>query len=173
MQEGGYNESRPKGEDAMEPKAVEVLERLERLERQNKQLKSAAALFMILTSSLALMGASGHKGRTVEARQIVLKDDEGNTRAVLGMRSAGPGLTLYDANGDKAQALLTVLQTGPVLGLYDSDGTTRVLLGVTPKGATLTFNDAEGKLRAEMGFSADAPHVTFFDRDGNPVYVGH
>jgi hypothetical protein len=155
----------------MGPKAVDVLERLDRLEKQNRRLKSAAALFVILTSCLILMSAAGHKGRTIEARQIVLKDDEGNTRAVLGMRSAGPGLTLYDSGGDKAQALLAVLQTGPVLGLYDADGNTRVLLGVTPKGATLTFNDAEGKLRAEMGFSGDAPHVTLFPREGSPVYV--
>jgi hypothetical protein len=157
----------------MEPKTVDVLERLERLEKQNRRLKSAAALFMIFTCSLVLMSAAGHKGRTVEARQVVLKDDEGNTRAILGMRSAGPGLTLYDANGDKVQALLAVLQTGPVLGLYDADGTTRVLLGVTPKGVTLTFNDTEGKLRGGIGFSGDAQNVTFFDRDGNPVYVGH
>jgi hypothetical protein len=157
----------------MEPKTVDVLKRLERLEKQNRRLKMAAALFMIFMSSLILMSAAGHKGRTIEARQIVLKDDEGNTRAVLGMRSAGPGLTLYGPDGDKVQALLAVLQTGPALGLYDADGTTRVLLGATPKGATVTFNDAEGKLRAEMGFSGDVPHVTFFDRDGNPVYVGH
>jgi hypothetical protein len=159
----------------MEPKTLEiqaVFERLERLEKQNRGLKRAIALFMILVSSMILLGARGH-GRTIEARQIALKDDEGHTRAVLGMRSAGPGLTLYDADGDKVWALLTVLQTGPVLGLYDTGGTTRVLLGVTPKGATLNFNDEEGKLRAEMGFSGEAPHLTFFDRDGNPVYVGH
>jgi hypothetical protein len=157
----------------MEPKTVDVLERLERLEKQNRRLKSAAAVFMIFTSSLVLMSAAGHKGRTVEAKQMVLKDDAGTTRAVLGMRSAGPGLALYDANGDKVQALLTVLQTGPVLGLYDADGTTRVLLGVTPKGVTLTFNDADGKLRGGVGFSGDAQNVTFFDRDGNPVNTSH
>ena len=157
----------------MEPKMLEVFERLKRLEKQNRRLKMAAALVIIFISPFILMSAAGHKGRTVEARQIVLKDDEGHTRAVLGMRSAGPGLALYGAEGDKVQALLTVLQTGPVLGLYDADGTTRALLGVTPKGASLTFNDAEGKLRAEMSFSGDAPQLTFFDRDGNPVYVGH
>ena len=157
----------------MEPKMLEVFERLKRLEKQNRRLKMAAALFILFMSPLILMSAAGHKGRTVEARRIVLKDDEGNTRAILGMRSAGPGLALYDADGNKVQALLTVLQTGPVLGLYDADGTTRALLGVTPKGASLTFNDAEGKLRAEMSFSGDAPQLTFFDREGNPVYVGH
>jgi hypothetical protein len=160
-------------EDSMRPSTLEVFERLERLEKQNRRIKLAATLLLIFASSLILMSATWHKEHTVEARQIVLKDDEGNTRAVLGMRSAGPGLTLYGADGERVQALLSVLQTGPVLGLYDADGTTRVLLGVTPKGATVTFNDAEGKLRAEMGFSGDAPHVTFFDRDGNPVYVGH
>ena len=159
--------------EAKMPDIQVVFERLEKLEKQNRRLKRAAALFVIFTSSLVLMSAAGHKGRTVEARQVVLKDDAGNTRAVLGMRSAGPGLTLYGPDGDKVEALLTVLQTGPVLGLYDADGTTRALLGVTPKGASLTFNDAEGKLRAEMSFSGDAPQLTFFDREGNPVYVGH
>jgi hypothetical protein len=150
-----------------------VLERLEKLEKQNRQVKRAITLLMILVSCLVLTSAAAHKGRTLEARQIALKDEDGNTRAVLGMRSAGPGLELYDANGIKVQALLAVLRTGPTLGFYDADGTTRVLLGVTPKGATLAFNDAEGKVRAEMGFSADAPHVTFFDRDGKAIYVGH
>lgn len=155
------------------PDIQAVLLRLEKLENQNRRLKQIIAVFMVFVSSLVLVSAAPRKGRTVEANQINLKDEAGRTRAVLGMRSVGPGLALYDGNGDKVQALLTVLQTGPALGLYDADGTTRVLLGVTPKGATLTFNDPEGKLRAEMGFSAEAAHVTFFDRDGNPVYVGH
>jgi len=159
--------------EAQTPDIQAVLERLEELEKQNRQVKRAITLLMIFVTCVVLTGAATHKGRTVEARQIALKDEAGNTRAVLGMRSAGPGLALYDANGNKVQALLTVLETGPTLGLYDADGTARVLLGVTPKGATLAFNDPEGKLRAEIGFSADAPHVTFFDRDGNPVYVGH
>jgi len=150
-----------------------VLERLEKLEKRNRRLERAITCLVIFVGCLVLASASAHKGRTVEARQIALKDEAGNTRAVLGMRSAGPGLALYDANGNKVQALLTVLQTGPTLGLYDADGTTRVLLGVTSKGATLAFNDPEGNLRAEMGFSSDAPRVTFFDRDGKPVYVGH
>ena len=155
------------------PDIQTILKRLEKVEKQNGRLKKVVALFMILVSSLVMMSAARHKGHAVEANQIALKDEAGTTRAVLGMRTAGPGLTLYDASGDKVQALLTVLPTGPALGLYDADGTTRVLLGVTPKGATLTFNDPEGKLRAEMGFSAEAAHVTFFDRDGNPTYVGH
>lgn len=155
------------------PHIQTVLKRLDTLEKQNRRLKQVISLFMIVVSSLALMSVAGHKGRTIEARQFALKDEAGTTRAVLGMRSAGPGLALYDSHGNKVQALLTVLQAGPVLGLYDADGTTRVLLGVTPKGATLTFNDVEGKLRAEMGFSAEAPHITFFDREGKPVYVGH
>ena len=61
----------------MKPSTSDVLERLERLELQNRRLKMAALLFLIFASSLILMSAAGHKGHTVEARQIVLKDDEG------------------------------------------------------------------------------------------------
>ncbi len=158
---------------AQTPEMQGVLERLEKLEKQTRRMKRAIILLVIFMSCLVLTSAAVHKGRSVEARQIALIDEAGNTRAVLGMRSAGPGLTLFDTNGHQVQALLTVLKTGPILGLYDTDGTTRVLLGVTPKGATLAFNDSQGKLRAEMGFSAEAPHITFFDADGKPVFVGH
>jgi hypothetical protein len=148
-----------------------ILDRLDRLEKQNVRLKLALTLCTIVAGCLIFTGARFGKGRTVTARRIVLKDETGTTRAILGMRSAGPGLALYDASGDNLEALLTVLETGPVLSLYDANGATRVLLGVTPKGATLAFNDRRGKLRAEMGFSSSAPHMTFFDRKGKPVYL--
>src|SRR5215472_7080085 len=88
--ERGGGRTRAQREGSMEAKMPDiqvVFERLEKLEKQNRRLKRAAALFVIFTSSLVLMSAAGHKGRTVEARQVVLKDDAGNTRAVLGMRS--------------------------------------------------------------------------------------
>jgi hypothetical protein len=150
-----------------------IRERIEKLEKQNGRLRLAVALIAILAGCLIFAGARFGRGRTVTARRIVLKDETGTTRAILGMRSAGPGLTLYDANGDNIEALLTVLQTGPVLALYDAHGATRILLGVTPKGATLAFNDREGKLRAEVGLLSNTPSVTFFDPSGKPVYLAH
>ncbi|HTV54699.1 MAG TPA: hypothetical protein VMI06_07270 [Terriglobia bacterium] len=150
-----------------------IIERLNKLERQNHRLGVALALVGILAACLIFPGARFHRGRTITARRIVLQDENGTTRAILGMRSAGPGLTLYDENGENVQALLTVLKTGPVLSLYDANGATRVLLGVTPKGATLAFNDAKGNLRAEMGFLSNAPSITFFDSKGKPVYLAH
>lgn len=150
-----------------------ILERLENLERQNGRLKLTVTLFLIFTACLIFSGARFSRGRTVTARRVILKDENGTTRAILGMRSAGPGLTLYNANGGNIEALLTVLDTGPVLSLYDAHGATRVLLGVTPKGATLAFNDPKGKLRAEMGFLSNTPSITFFDPGGKPVYLAH
>ena len=147
-----------------------ILERLNKLEKQNSRLRLALALLTILAGCFIFSAARFSRGHTVKARQILLQDDVGITRAILGMRSAGPGLTLYDENGENVEALLTVLQSGPVLSLYDGSGTTRVLLGVTAKGATLAFNDQHGKLRAEMGFLSNTPDVTFFDPKGKPVY---
>lgn len=158
--------------DLFTPEAGLIDERLDRLEKQNGRLKQAIVLCMIVAGCLVFLGARFGKGRTVTARQIVLKDDTGTTRAILGMRSAGPGLTLYNQDGD-LKALLTVVEAGPVLSLYDANGITRVLLGVTSKGATLAFNDSHGKLRAEMGFSSNSPHMTFFGTNGKPVYLAH
>jgi hypothetical protein len=150
-----------------------ILERVDKLEKQNGRLRLAVALIAILAGCVLFAGARFGRGRTVTARRIVLKDETGATRAILGMRSAGPGLTLYDASGNNIEALLSVLQTGPILSLYDAKGVTRVLLGVTPKGATLAFNDPEGKLRAEIGLLSDTPSITFFDPNGKPVYLAH
>jgi hypothetical protein len=150
-----------------------IVERLDKLEKQNRRLSIALALIAVFAGCLMFGGARFHKGHTVTARRIVLQDETGTTRAILGMRSAGPGLTLYDQNGENIEALLTVLQTGPVLTMYDANGATRVLLGVTPKGATLAFNDPKGKLRAETGFLSNTPIVTFFDSKGKPVYLAH
>jgi hypothetical protein len=155
------------------PDMNSIVERLNKLEKRNHRLTVALALVGVLAGCLIFPGARFHRGHTVTARKIVLKDEAGITRAILGMRSAGPGLTLYNQNGENVQALLTVLQTGPVLSLYDAKGTTRVLLGVTPKGATLAFNDPKGKLRAEVGFLSNTPSVTFFDANGKPVYLAH
>jgi hypothetical protein len=150
-----------------------ILSRVEKLEKQNARLKLALVLFMIPAGCLIFLGAARLRGHTVQARRIELKDGAGVVRAVLGMRSAGPGLTLYDASGQTQEALLTVLPNGPALALYDADGITRVLLGVTPKGATVAFNDSQGKLRAEMGFSGGIPHMTFFDTTKKAVYFAH
>jgi hypothetical protein len=152
-----------------------IAERLNKLEKQNRRLTLALALIGVLSGCLMFAGARFHRGRgrTLTARKILLKDESGTTRAILGMRSAGPGLTLYDQNGENVEALLTVLKTGPILSLYDANGAARVLLGVTPKGATLAFNDPKGKLRAEVGFLSGTPNVTFFDAEGKPVYLAH
>jgi hypothetical protein len=155
------------------PDAASIMERIERLEKTNSRLKLSLVLLMILAGCLVFTGARFGRGRTVTARRIVLKDASGTTRAILGMRSEGPGLTLYDSSGDNVEALLTVLQTGPILSLYDRNGITRVLLGVTPKGATLAFNSPTGKLRAEMGFLSNTPSITFFGSNGKPVYLAH
>jgi hypothetical protein len=161
----------------MEPQLCDtqsIFNRLDRLERQNRRLRSGLAVLAIFAGCWILTAARfGRGGHTVTARQVVLKDEFGTTRAILGMRSAGPGLTLYDENGENVEALLTVLQTGPVLSFYDGKGTSRALLGVTPKGATIAFNDQQGKLRAEMGFLSNAPNVTFFDPNGKPIYLAH
>jgi hypothetical protein len=146
-----------------------IMERLEHLERQNRGLKRALVLGFVLLGCFALMGAS-KKGRSVQATEFLLKDNEGQTRASLRMGSAGPGLAFYDANGKAVRALLGVLPAGPALGLYDPDGKNRISLGISAKGANLTFNDSDEKLRSELGMLEEGPNLLFLDHDGKTVY---
>lgn len=150
-----------------------VIERVERLEKENRWLKRAVALCLIFAGAFAVMGASGKKGKIIQANEFVLRDAQGNARAALKMGSAGPSLALYGTDENQVRALFTVLRSGPAIGFYDPDGKTRVSLGITAKGATLTFNDNNERLRAEMGMFDEGPNLMFLDPEGKPVYKAH
>ena len=85
----------------------DLVTRLERLERENRRLKQAGALAVLLCCSVFLMGqvktrqVKPRTVRPVEAEQFVLKDIEGKKRAELLMEAGGPGLVLYDHEGNR------------------------------------------------------------------------
>ncbi len=156
-------------------KAMEAIEghelarRVARMEQENRRLRLAPGHPRLPVTMLILMGAARHE-RTVQASQFVLVDESGSTRAVLGMRSAGPPLAFYDQNGKNVEAMLGILHTGPALGFYGQDETLRTLLGTKGQSATLSFNDDQGKMRAEPGWAPNTAHLLFFDENQKEVY---
>ena len=148
---------------------VILAQRVEHLERQNRRLSKLVVLGLLIAGCLAVMGAS-KKGHVVQGTEFLLRDNRGQRLASLKMGSSGPTLTLYDADGKVARALLGVLPSGPALGLYDSSGKNRISLGLSEKGANLTFADSDEKMRAELGVVDEGPNLQFFDREGKSVY---
>ncbi len=105
----------------------DLVQRMEKLEKANRRLKLAGVLVLTLVGCLLLLGVASPK-RTVEAEAFILRDANGEMRAVLGMGVEGPSLSLYDAN-EVPRAVLLVLEGEPALFLYDANG--KVIFGAS------------------------------------------
>jgi len=118
--------------------------RIEQLEKQNRRFRWASLLIMFL--ALAALWRLPRESTTPQellVRRLMLVDEQGAERAVLGakgdevsftvrdrlgndrieidLRSTGPGITLYDDEG-KVRALLAIGEAGPYFGLTDENG---------------------------------------------------
>ncbi len=122
----------------------DLAQRVEKLEKANRRLKLAGVLALALVGCSLLLGAASPK-RTVEAEEFILRDANGEVRAILHMKPNGPGLLFYDANGESRVAL-AVTRLGPMLALFDANRKTRALLGINENEPRLVFFDANEKL---------------------------
>jgi hypothetical protein len=119
-------------------------DRLARLERQNRRLRAACGFAVLL----ALGAVAAHarlpaaraerpliEASTLDASRLVIRDQAGRPRLILGVEKQGPGITFLEANG-RTHAFLnvtsgelgrTVLEESgahtPGLYLYDRKGT--------------------------------------------------
>ena len=124
----------------------DLAQRVEKLEKANRRLKLAGVLAMALVGCLLLLGAASPK-RTVEAEEFILRDANGEVRALLGMIQEGPMFALYGAEPHRgSRAILRMAAEGPMLTLSDENKQIRVMLGTTSNEPVLAFFDANGKV---------------------------
>lgn len=112
----------------------------QRLEEVEKQIAHLAALTVEQSDT----------DRTVVARQFIVKDVQGTSRAVLGM--AIP-------KGDTEES--------PWLGLLDANGNVRTCLSVGAEGAAFEIYNAKGQAIGEVREFQDGPRIALFDSEGN------
>jgi len=108
-----------------------------------------AASNLLLQGAPARAQAGGAVQGMVRAKQFKVVDDQGRTRATLGLTTdSGCGLFLYDAAGKIRATLCLGADGGPGLWLYDAAGEGRTMLAVSPDGrrSGLTLWDAAGVL---------------------------
>jgi hypothetical protein len=156
------------------PQFEGLLGRLERLERHNRRLRLGGALLLLGIVAGATMGQGRGPSHAVEAQRFVVKDARGKSRAVLGMSAEGPGLSLYDPDGNARAALALAGDNTSRLGFYDRQGKSRVVVDVQEDGtSTVGFYDKTGKAHAHLRVAPDgSPVLGFFDKDGRPIWPG-
>jgi apolipoprotein N-acyltransferase len=130
------------------PDLQPIVDRLAAVECENRFLKRlvAAACF----ASLVLVGFAlfASRGGVVEAKEFVVRDDQGNRRAVWTTTSQGVS----------------------VLHLLDGGGAARATLSVTPEGApTLALTDHDEKSLAAMAVTNEGPALGLYDADRQPL----
>jgi hypothetical protein len=98
---------------------ADLEQRVQTLEHRNHAMLCGLAAAGVLFAALLFRDRPPQE--SIEARRFVLKDENGNERAVLLMR-----------------------ETGPALAMFDADGKQRVGLVVDPAYATLDFRTRKG-----------------------------
>lgn len=132
------------------------------------------------------------RDKVVQARDFVVIDNEGRTRATLGMGPTGPVLELSGETG-KVRVLLGMDKGIPALVLGDEHGNDRIMLHVNPigpclalldsskniqvalqgnvvGGATLTFYDDKQKPRLDISQTGPLPVIFLTDENGEVVF---
>ncbi len=119
------------------------------------------------------------------ARYIVLVDEKGTKRAMMGTKGGDVMLGFFDAQ-ENPRVSMGVIDGSAMMGLSDPDGTERVQLSLAPNrvcslamlGTTgrrgvilgcqddvssLAFYDARARRRALLGTAGSTPSLQFFD----------
>lgn len=117
-----------------------ILERLEKLERQNRRLKQAAAIAILVLSSLVLMAQNSTR-KTVEANAFFLVDENGNRKAELSMTGDAPTLTMYGTGEGKVTLVTGEGASSLILQEPDGKGTAWLSAGAS---SSLSLTDDKG-----------------------------
>ena len=119
--------------------------------RENKRLRIGLGLLLSVMAGLALLGQAALE-RKVEANEFVLKDRNGQPRALLFVSPEGSVYLSFLENG-KSRAILGLDKgRGPFLSFSDRHGP-RLSLDASAGGSALALFDENGRNRFSLGFT--------------------
>lgn len=137
-----------------------------RLERECRWWKRAGLGSLAGLAVLMIGGAASRSLTTIEAREFVLRDQNGAMRAALSIRPDGtPGLGLFDSKGQVRLSLDLGADESAGVNAYDATGTLRAALAVRPDGTPgIGLFDGLGKPRLSLDTKFDGkPGLNLFD----------
>jgi hypothetical protein len=155
-----------------------VIVRLVSLERETKALQRSNGLLLAALIASLLLGVGAiassivTRGRThtLEAREILLKDANGMTRAVWRVDDTDDvEFALHDPNGVMRLRMAVLRDGEPFMALMDRNRRLRIVLAQDNDRGTLTFSDGEEAQRAVLGLGTDrTATLMFVDGQGSP-----
>jgi hypothetical protein len=135
-------------------KIMTIEDRLERLEQglssARQDLSTAKRRNRFLLFGLVVLGIAWavtittgsvnaqSTADSINAKELLLVDSDGYTRARLGMDETGPSLSLYDQNFIQ-RVMLGIDEYGPLMGLYDDLGIIRAGMAVDSNGPLIAL----------------------------------
>jgi hypothetical protein len=144
-------------------------ERIEKMERDYRRLK--IGVYCVAAFALLVAFTSGISLDPLTTRGLVIEDDDGNTRAVLGTKEDMVTFDLLDKNG-KPRASMAVMEHGPLVMLNDKNGKVRASMVVAEDDPAVTLRDGNGKTRTLMTLIEGNPAFNLLDEKGDKVF-GH
>jgi len=109
----------------------------------NRNMNWPAAFAIVGASMLVLMG-NAPKNDVIEAKRIVIKDDQGNVKAFMDAPGGHGRIWLYD-EGNKSRVFLGGARSGPGLTVNNESGQARIKVLDEPNGAYVSLHDSSGK----------------------------
>ena len=106
----------------------------------------------------------------ITAEEFRLVDKEGKTLSTWGMYAGGPGIVLFNKNGQfRAVFSLTSPDEGPVLTFADNKGNHRAIVGLgAERQPYVTLRDQTGKERISLSLDDDGdPYLALYDQAEN------
>jgi hypothetical protein len=138
-------------------------ERLLRLEAECRRLKRAGGLLLLIGATMPFFGQA--KTKNVEAERFVVRDEQGQIRASMGMNpQGGVGVAFFGQN----RIFLGVGLDQAGFQIQDATGKPKVGISLRPDGSEgLILFGSEGKARLEMSLKADeSPELIFRSKEG-------
>jgi hypothetical protein len=106
----------------------------------------------------------------VVAEEFRLVDKEGKILSTWGMYAGGPGIVLFNKNGQfRAVFSLTSPEEGPILTFADNKGNHRATVGLgAERQPYVTLRDQAGKERISLSLDDDGdPYLALYDQAEN------
>jgi hypothetical protein len=132
--------------------------RLDALERQNRRLRRVLGAASVAVFAVVAVGATAPAPRVIEAEQVLIRDANGRTRAILGLDPAShsAGLAVLGASGARRIGVGVKSDGTAGIALSDERGELRAGLATTPAGkASVSLSDETGSIRAGLGVVED------------------
>lgn len=156
--------------------------RVARLERENRFLKGAGLAVLVAGGSILAMsfggGDAGEGGmgqfKQVDTGHLVLRDNDGQMRAWLGIAEGGPRIVFFDASGQQRMGVGMTRQGEPALGIFDVGQNPRVVIGMMEGWPGVVLRDPQGKKRVAIYSRDEWSSMFFYDRrEVKRAGIGH